>query len=126
MPGLSTVTSILDCSNLAIYNPGTQTLTLNQDTKFLIGRIELINAAGISITEIVNLSEGHPTTIYNDNGTTTFNSVALAGPPAANGIVSPNGNFAYNVKFNANCVDFITFTKEGGTLNVVENAVIIT
>lgn len=126
MQGNSTVKRTLDCSDLSIYNPATQTLTINTDISDILGVIELTNAAGISITEIVNLTSTFPVTIFNDNGITTFNSVALAGPPALNGIVSQNGNFAFNVKYNANCRDYIIFSKTTGGLNVVQNAVIIT
>ena len=126
MPGNSTVKRVLDCSDLSIYNPGTQTLTINPDIQEMLGVIELTNAGGITITEIAGLTTAFPIKIFNDNGITTFNSVALAGPPALNGIVSQNGNFAYLVKYNANCRDFIVLTKETGGLNIVQNAVIIT
>lgn len=98
--GLSDVSFQLDCSNASIYDVLTQTLTIPTDIASIGGIYYLTNAAGITIAKIDNLSILWRTTFYNDNGTTTFQSVAVAGAVALE-IVSDLGPAAINVVYRA-------------------------
>lgn len=121
--GLSTVPFVLDCSDLAIYNAGTQTLTIPPDIAGIGGVYTLTNAGGKTITKIISLSNEWGTTFYNDNGTTTFQSNAV-GVAVATDIVSPIGAGAYLVVYRALGQDSIVI-RSRQNLAVVTNSNIL-
>lgn len=123
--GYSNVLWLLDLSDPAIYNGGTQTLTIPSEISGVIGKAGLINAAGITISKIANLTEYRNILFVNDNGTTTFNSITITTPPALLDIVSPNGTFAYNIVYRTDGQDEI-YLKSSGNFNVVTSSIIIT
>jgi len=122
--GLSTVPFTLDCSNPAIYNGGTQTLTIPSDIAGIGGVYTLTNAGGITITKIAALNGEWRTTFYNDNGTTTFQSNAVGGAVATD-IVSSVGAGAYLVVYRALGQDSIVL-RTRQTLAVVKESNILT
>lgn len=123
--GFSTVRTSLDCSDLAIYNAGTQTLTIDSNIKNIVGVFELQNAGGITIANIVGLSDKWVTQFLPDAGTTTFQSVAV-GASSPPDIVSDSGAFAFNItRHNPNLSDSIFLTDSGGYAVVRDTNILV-
>ena len=121
--GLSTVRFNLDCSDITIYDAGTQTLTIPPDMALIGGDYILSNAGGITITKIIALSNSWRTTFSNDNGTTTFQSNAVVGASGMD-IVSSIGAGAFSVVYRASGSDSIVL-KYQQTLSVVKETNIL-
>jgi hypothetical protein len=110
--GINTIGYELDCSDPAIFNGGTNTLTIPGNIAGFFGFYTLKNAGGITINKIVNLSSGWSTMFVNNAGNTTFNSVAIAGAVATQ-IVSTSGAAAFVVKYRLNGTDSISIQLNG-------------
>lgn len=96
MSGNSTVEFELDCSNPAIYDLPTQTLTISNTIASFGGVYKLLNAGGITIANIVNLNGDWVTEFYTNSGITTFQGVSIVGA-VPNEIVSSSGAVAFNI-----------------------------
>jgi len=106
--GQNTIGYELDCSDPAIYNGGTNTLTIPSGVASFFGFYTLTNSAFVVVDKIVNLFGQWSTTFVNDAGTTTFNSVAV-GVAVAGQIISPSGVASYPVVYRLNGQDYISF-----------------
>lgn len=124
MNGNSTVSFTLDCSDPLVYDLLSQTLTISTDIAGFIGNYVLTNAAGLTITKIVNLTTNWNSIFEPDNGTVTFQSVAVGGA-VVNNIVSQNGAFNYLVVYRAIGSDYIQMIRNTSVIEV-SNAVILT
>ena len=124
MSGNNTVSFTLDCSDPLVYDLPTQTLTISTDIAGFIGNYVLTNAAGLTITKIVNLTSSWNSIFEPDNGTVTFQSVAV-GVAVVNDIVSQNGAFNYSVVYRALGSDYIQMIRNTSLVEV-SNAVILT
>jgi hypothetical protein len=124
MSGNSTFQFTLDCSDPAVYDLPTQTLTIDPNLLEIGGVYSLENAGGLTIAQIIGLQDKWITEFFPDTGTVTFQSVAVGGasPPD---IVSTSGAFAFNiVRHNPNLADSI-FLKNVGSFSVVREANIL-
>jgi hypothetical protein len=124
MQGVNTITFTLDCSNPAIYDLPTQTLTIPGDVSTLGGRYILSNAGGLTISKISNLERIWNTIFEPDNGIVTFQSIPVAGA-IVDDIVSPNGAFNYNLTYRLQGSDYVQIIKRED-FSMVSNAVILT
>jgi len=96
MAGNSTVALELDCSNPAIYDLPTQTLTISNTIGSFGGIYKLLNAGGVTIAKIVGLNSNWVTEFYTDSGITTFQGVSIVGALVRE-IVSSSGAVAFNI-----------------------------
>ena len=110
--GINTIGYDLDCSDPAIYNGATNTLTIAGAISTFFGFYKLKNAGGLTIDKIVNLSAGWSTQFVNNAGATTFNSVAVGGAVASE-IISPSGAGAVVVQYRLNGSDSISLQLNG-------------
>jgi hypothetical protein len=110
--GINTIGYDLECTDPAIYNGATNTLTIPGSISTFFGFYELKNAGGLTIDKIVNLSAGWSTQFVNDAGATTFNSVAVGGAVASE-IISPSGAGAVVVQYRLNGTDLISLQLNG-------------
>jgi len=122
--GVSTVTFTLDCSNPAIYDLPTQTLTIPGLVSPLGGRYILSNAGGLTISKISNLQTIWNTIFEPDNGVVTFQSIPVAGA-IVDEVVSPNGAFNYNLTYRLQGSDYVQIIKRAD-FSMVSNSVILT
>jgi hypothetical protein len=67
----------LDCSNITIFNPATNTLTIPSEYKFFGGIYNLLNANGIVILYVINVNANFGTTFTTNVGSTTFQTIAV-------------------------------------------------
>lgn len=70
--GVNTIQGTLDCADPTIYDAGTFTLTIPITLNKFLGKIQLLNANGLTIKNIQNLFGLLPYSFSNDAGTTTF------------------------------------------------------
>ena len=124
MSGNNTISFTLDCSDPLVYDLPTQTLTISNDIAGFIGKYVLTNAAGLTISKIVNLTSSWNSIFEPDNGTVTFQSIAVGGA-VVNDIVSQNGAFNYSVVYRAIGSDYIQMIRNTSLVEV-SNAVILT
>ena len=110
--GINTIGYDLECTDPAIYDAGTNTLTIPGTISTFFGFYELKNAGGLTIDKIVNLSAAWSTQFVNDAGNTTFNSVAVAGA-VADEIISSSGLAAFVVAYRLNGTDSISLQLNG-------------
>ena len=124
MSGNSTVRFTLDCSDPLVYDLPTQTLTISPALAPFIGNYVLTNAGGLTISSIINLNSNWNSIFQPDNGTVTFQSIAV-GVAIINNIVSQNGAFNYSVVYRAIGSDYIQMISNTSVIEV-SNAVILT
>jgi len=96
--GSQSIAITLDCSNPAIYDLATTTLTIPFEYKFFGGIYTLLNANALIITNIINLSTTGEQTILNSPGeTTTFTTSAVAGVVGGGELISSLAPTPYNI-----------------------------
>lgn len=121
---IATISVTLDCSDPAIFDAGTNTLTIPGEYTNFAGYYSLSNASGITIDKIAGISSTAYVRFYSTNGSITFNGVTI-GSAVSNSIVSPAGAGNYTITYRVNGNDFIVVQK-GGTANIVTQSVIMT
>ena len=124
MSGNSTVEFELDCSNPLIYDLPTQTLTISNTLSSMGGVYKLVNAGGLTITNIVAVSTAWVTEFYTDSGTTTFQGVSIVGAIPTE-IVSSSGAVAFNITTYTPLTHDSMFIIRVEDLNVVRNTNIL-
>lgn len=67
----------LDCSNITVFNPATNTLTIPSEYKFFGGIYNLLNANGIVIIYVIDVNGTFETTFTTNVGSTTFQTIAV-------------------------------------------------
>lgn len=117
--GINSIGYDLDCSDPAIYDGGTNTLTIPGTIAQFFGFYELKNAGGLTIDKIVNLSGKWSTKFINDAGTTTFNSVAV-GVAVATEIVSSSGATSFAIVYRLDATDSILLQLNGTFCGVTQ------
>ena len=122
MIGNSTVVFVLDCSDPAVYDLANQRLTITSDTKDMGGVYKLVNAGGLTISKITNLSSFWVTQFYTDSGITTFQGVSVVAA-LPDEIVSSSGAVAFNITTHVLGFDSMFLISEGAV--VVRNTNIL-
>jgi hypothetical protein len=117
--GINTIGYDLECTDPAIYDAGTNTLTIPISISTFFGFYQLKNAGGIVIDKIVNLSAQWETKFTNNAGLTTFNSVAV-GAAVATEIVSSLGATAFAIVYRLNGTDSILLQLNGTLCGVTQ------
>lgn len=117
--GINTIGYDLECTDPAIYDAGTNTLTIPISISTFFGFYQLKNAGGIIIDKIVNLSAQWETKFTNNAGLTTFNSVAV-GAAVATEIVSSLGATAFAIVYRLNGTDSILLQLNGTLCGVTQ------
>ena len=112
--GQSTFLFSLDFTDPAIWNGGTQTLTIPLDRKYC-GIFYLKNVgAGLTISKIINMPNTHKSTFYVDNASTsiTFQHTLVAGTTAGDLCCDAPAS-ANLITYRANGTDFIEYIASG-------------
>jgi len=122
--GINTIGYDLDCSDPAIFDAFTNTLTIPLTIANFFGFYILKNAGGLTIDKIVNLSGKWETTFVNDAGTTTFNSVAVGGA-VVDEIVSNGGLTSFAIVYRINGTDSIKLRLLGNLCGVTQTSIYI-
>jgi hypothetical protein len=122
--GINTIAYNLDCSDPAIYDAGTNTLTIPGGISQFFGYYELQNAGGITIDKINNLNAAFSTQFVNDAGVTTFNSVAV-GVAVADEIISSLGLASFAITYRLNGTDSISLQLNGTFCAVTQTLIYI-
>ena len=111
--GNGSIKANLDCSNPAIYDLATTTLTIPAELSSFAGVYTLQNANGIIITKIVGLYDRFQTTINNDFGTTKFGVVSVGVAVAHEIIGDASVPALININYRINGTDSIFVTALG-------------
>jgi len=122
--GINTIGYDLDCSDPAIFDAFTNTLTIPLNIAAFFGFYELKNAGGLTIDKIVNLSGKWETTFVNDAGTTTFNSVAIGGA-VADEIISSSGLASFPIVYRINGTDSVSLQLNGNLCAITKTLIYI-
>lgn len=124
MSGNSTILLELDCADPLVYDLPTQTLTIGATLNNFGGTYRLLNAGGITIANIVGVTDAWVTEFYTNAGTTTFQGVSVVGAVPAE-IVSSSGAVAFNITTYTPLTHDSIFIIKVEDLNVVRNTNIL-
>lgn len=124
MSGNSTILLELDCADPLVYDLPTQTLTIGATINNFGGTYRLLNAGGITIANIVGITDAWVTEFYTNAGITTFQGVSVVGAVPAE-IVSSSGAVAFNITTYTPLTHDSIFIIKVENLNVVRNTNIL-